>query len=109
VDSGRLARDRKAPRLIVVARREDLLRMRRASICKALRYYQANLRWARATEWASVALTGWGAWMTLDGRTQVGALTVLGGTLAAMVCRSLQGRLRDAQREAYWLLEGHGA
>jgi hypothetical protein len=46
--------------------------------------------------------------MTLDGRTQVGALTVLGGALAAMVCRSLQGRLRDAQREAYWLLEGHG-
>jgi hypothetical protein len=107
VDTGRLAQHREDPRLIV-ATRADLLKLRRAAVFKTLRYYRVSLRWARASEWLAVMLTGYGAWLTLVGCQQQGAAGVMIGTLAGIASRRLERRIRRAQREAYLLLEGHG-
>jgi hypothetical protein len=104
VDTGRLARDREDPRLIV-ATRADLLKLRRAAVLEALRKYRVALGWARATEWLTVGMAGYGAWLTVDGQAKSGALMVLAAALGGMVCRALQRRIRAAQWEAYYLLE----
>lgn len=107
MDTGRLAQHREDPRLIV-ATRADLLKLRRAAVLEALHKYRVALGWTRAVEWLSVVATGFGAYLTVDGQSTSGALTVLAGALGGIVCRSLQRRIREARREAYWLLEGHG-